>query len=137
MIKWIEGILHKDGKVLIGKLRRPDGLIPRIQWTFPFVELKESESPRKAIKNLFEEEFGMKIDVGDCLLKYTPSENPKVEQYFYELKHVFGNVLVSKRYSNFSWIKPTQILKFFSTSVSKEIMDYLRLLERYGKGKII
>ena len=137
MIKWVEGILYRDGHVLIGKLRRKNTLITRIEWTFPFKTIKENESPRKTIKSLFEKEFGVKVNIGKFLLKYGPSENPKVEQYFYELKHVSGNVISSKNYSQFSWIKPTQILKYFSTSVSKELLDYLKSLEKTGKGIII
>ncbi len=137
MIKWVEGIVHKDGYVLIGKLRRRNVLIPRLQWTFPFKEIQEEESPRKIIKNLFEKDFGMHIKINRFLVKYIPSENPNVEQYFYELKHVAGNVIASKEYSQFAWIKPTQVVKYFSTSISKEIIDYLRFLEKSGKGIII
>lgn len=136
-IKWIEGILYRNGNVLIAKLRKTNPLIPRTGWTFPFVELKEGESPRLALKRLFQEDLGMLIGIGNFLIKYNPSENPDVEQLFYELKHVSGNVLSAKDYSNFSWVRPTQILKFFSTSISKELMDYLRLLEKEGKGTII
>lgn len=137
MIKWVEGILYKDGYVLIGKLRRRNVLISRLQWTFPFKEIHEDESPRKIIKNLFQNDFGMKVKVNKFLVKYTPSENPNIEQYFYELKWLSGNVITSRDYSHFSWVKPTQVLKYFSTSISKEIMDYLRFLEKSGKGIII
>ena len=137
MIKWVHGVLYRDGYVLIGKLRKKNPLISRIQWVFPFKRMKEEESPRKIIKSLFEKEFGMEVTIGRFLVKYVPSENPKVEQYFYELKPISGNVISSKNYSQFSWIKPTQIVKYFSTSISKDLMDYLRSLEKTGKGMII
>ncbi len=137
MIRWVEGVLYRDGYVLIGQLRRANPLIPRIIWTFPFEEMVDGESPRKIIKNLFEKELGIKVNVGKLLVKYNPSENPSVEQYFYELKYASGNPISSKKYAHLMWIKPTQVLKYFSTSMSKDLMDYLRFLEKSGKGIII
>ncbi len=137
MIKWVVGILQKDGYILIGKLRKENPLIPRMEWTFPFKKIQEGESPRKTINKFFNEELKLNADVKKFLIKYTPSENAKIEQYFYELKCNFGNPVSSKDFSKFMWIKPTQILKYFETSISKEIMDYLQFLEKKGKGLII
>jgi hypothetical protein len=137
MIKWVEGILYRDGYVLIGKLRKKNPLITRLQWTFPFRQLEEDESPRKAIKFFFKSEFGIEVVVSKFLLKYNPSEKPNLEQYFYGLKYSSGNAITSKNYSQFLWIKPTQVLKYFSTSISKELMDYLRFLEKTGKEIVI
>lgn len=136
MIRWVEGVLYRDGYVLIGRLRRKNPLIPRLQWTFPFKEVEEGESPRKEVKKLFKD-FGIKVSISKFLVKFNPSENPNIEQYFYELKYVSGNPVYSKDYSNFCWVKPTQILKYFSTSISKDLIDYLRFLEKTGKGVII
>lgn len=135
-IKWVVGILNKDGKVLIAKLRNKEPLIPRMSWTFPFVQLKEEESPRIAIKRFFENELKIAIEVGKFLFKENPSENPKIEMYFYELKHKSGNVINSKNFSEFSWILPTQVIKYFTTSVSRELLDYLTFLEKKGEGLI-
>ena len=137
MIKWGIGIVQRDGYVLIGKLRKENPMIPRMKWTFPLIKIKDDESPRTAIKTLFNEHLGLKVSIEKFLLKYVPSENTKVEQYYYELKRTAGNVISSKDYAEFCWIKPTQVLKFFTTAISKELMDYLRTLEKTGKGLII
>ena len=137
MIKWVVGILQKDGYVLIGRLKGQNSLIPRMNWTFPFKKVEEGDSPRKAIKNLFSDEMSMNIDIKRFLIKHTPSENARIEQYFYELKCSYGNPRSSKEFSNFTWVKPTQVLKYFETSMNKEIMDYLNFLEKKGKGIII
>jgi hypothetical protein len=136
-IKWIVGILNKDGRVLIAKIRGKELLIPRMQWTFPYIMLKDEESPRVAIKKLFEGEFKINVDVGKFMFKESPSENPKIEMYFYELKHKLGNVINSKNFSEFSWIMPTQIIKYFTNSVSRELLDYLTFLEKKGEGLIM
>jgi hypothetical protein len=136
-IKWVVGVLNRDSRVLIAKLRNKNPLIVRLQWSFPFTELKDEESPRKAIQRLFENELGMKIEVGKFLLKTSPSENPNIEQYFYEVKHKKGSVVNSKNFSEFSWVMPTQIVKYFTTSVSRELMDYLGFLEKQGKGVML
>ncbi|MCD6547206.1 MAG: hypothetical protein J7K22_01480 [Nanoarchaeota archaeon] len=137
MIRWVEGIVYRDGRVLICKLKHKNPLITRLQWTFPFAELKDEESPRMAVKNLFKNELNMNIEVGKFLIKFVPSENPNIEQLFYEIKYKGGHPIFSKNFSDFTWVKPTQILKYFTTSISKDIMDYLRFLEKNGKGIII
>ena len=136
VIRWIMGVAHRDGRVLIAKLRNKEALIPRMQWTFPYIVLKEEESPRTAVKRLFGETLGLNVEAGKFLLKSTPSENPKVEQYFYEVKYKSGNVVHTKDFSEYTWILPTQVLKYFTTSLSKDLMDYLRSLEKGGTGII-
>lgn len=133
-IKWVVGVVNRDGRVLIAKLRNKEALIPRLQWMFPYTPLKEEESPRTAIKRLFGGELGINVEVGKFLLKSVPSENPKIEQYFYEVKYKSGNVINSKEFLEFSWILPTQIIKYFTTSVSRDLMDYLNFLEKKGTG---
>lgn len=135
-IRWIMGIAHRDGRVLIAKLRNRELLIPRMQWTFPYIVLKEEESPRTAVKRLFGETLGLNVEAGKFLLKSIPSENPKIEQYFYEVKYKSGNVINTKDFSEFTWILPTQVLKYFTTSLSRDLMDYLRSLEKGGEGVI-
>lgn len=136
-IRWVVGIASRDNHVLITKLRQKNMLIPRMDWFFPFAELKEGESPRIMVKKLFVDEFGMDITVGQMLLKHTPSENPKIEQYFYEIKPKYHAVVLGNTFSQYSWIKPMQVLKYFTTSLSSELKDYLTSLEETGKGVII
>lgn len=136
MIKIVKGILYRDGRILIGKLRYKDDLISRLVWTFPFKKIQEGESPRTEVKKLFSD-IGITIDAGKFLLKCIPSENPKIEEYYYESKFKSGNIINSKDFSEFMWVKPTQVLKYFTTSINKDLMDYLRTLEKTGKGVII
>jgi len=136
-IRWVVGVLNRDSRVLIAKIRSKELLIPRMQWAFPYTTLRDEESPRTAIKRLFNNELGMNIEVGKFLVKVIPSENPKVEQYFYEVKYRAGNVINSKDFSEFTWILPTQVLKYFTTSISRDLMDYLNFLEKKGTGIII
>ena len=136
MIKIAKAILYKDARILIAKLRYNEALIPKMDWTFPYVLLREGESPRILVKNIFSE-FGVQADPGRFFLKCTPSENPKVEEYYYESKYKKGFVTNSKVYSQFAWVLPTQILKYFTTTVNKELMDYLRSLEQTGEGVVI
>jgi hypothetical protein len=136
MIKIAKAIMYKDARVLIAKLRYKEALIPKMEWTFPYVMLKENESPRVLVKGIFSE-FGLQADPGRFFLKCVPSENFKIEEYYYESKYKKGFVTNSKIYSQFAWVLPTQILKYFTTTINKELMDYLRSLEQTGKGVVI
>lgn len=136
MIKIAKAIVYKDARVLIAKLRYTDALMPKVEWTFPYVLLKDNESPRVLVKNTFSE-FGLQVDPGRFFLKCVPSENFKLEEYYYESRYQRGFVTNSNVYSQFAWILPTQVIKYFTTTVNKELMDYLRSLEETGKGVII
>lgn len=135
-IKWVMGLIVRDGRILLAKLKHKNDLIVRLQWTFPFTKINDEESPRIAIQRLFSS-MKMNVKTGKFLIKYIPSENPKIEEYFYTVKHIKGNPVQSDEYSEFVWIKPTQVLKYLTTSVSKDVMDYLRVLEKTGKELII
>ena len=138
MIRWVKGILYRDGKVLIAKLRKADPLINRIVWTFPYIQLSQGQSPRKAAKKLFEEDLSFKnIKIDKFLIKHVPSENAKIEQYYYRIDPGIGNPIPCDKFSEYTWVNPTQVLKYFTTSINKELMHYLRSLEKTGKGIII
>ena len=136
MTKWVKGILYRDGRILIAKLRYKNDLITRMQWTFPFKKIDDGESPRTEIKKVFSG-LGLNINAGRFLLKAIPSENPKVEEYYYESKYLGGILTNSDKYSEFAWVRPTQVLKFFTTSINNDLMNYLRTLEKTGEGVII
>lgn len=136
MIRWAKGILYKDARILIGKLRHPNDLIPRMQWTFPLRTIKDGESPRIEIKRTFSE-LGLSVDAGKFLIKTIPSENPKIEEYYYESVYRSGFLKNSGAFSEFAWVRPTQVLKYFTTSINNDLMEYLRSLEKTGEGVII
>jgi hypothetical protein len=135
-IKWVSCIAVRDGSILLAKLRNKNPLIVRLQWTFPFVPLQEGESPRIAVQRLFES-IKLNVNVGKFLVKFVPSENPKIEQMFYDVNCKRGFPQPSDQFSQFVWIRPMQILKYYTTSISSDVMDYLRSLDKTGKGAII
>jgi hypothetical protein len=136
MIKWVKGIVYRDARILIGRLRHKNDLIPRMEWTFPFKKIQDRESPRTEVKKVFNE-LGLNIEAGKFLLKCIPSENTKVEEYYYESRYKSGILKNSSVFSEFAWVRPTQVLKYFTTSINKDLLDYLRSLEKTGEGVII
>jgi len=132
MVKWAVAILKKEDHILIGQLKERTMTMPNMTWYFPFTELKENESPRKAIKRIFEEDFNLDVEVDKLIDKYVPSENPKLTQYIYLVKYKGGSSAISKSMKDMTWIKPTQITKYLTNFMSKSFMEYLEHLE---KGK--
>jgi len=132
MVKWAVAILKKEDHILIGQLKERTMTMPNMTWYFPFTELKENESPRKAIKRIFEEDFNLDVEVDKLMDKYVPSENPKLTQYIYLVKYKGGFSNTSKSMKDMTWIKPTQITKYLTNFMSKSFMEHLEHLE---KGK--
>ena len=135
-IKWVSCIAVRDGNILLARMRNKNPFITRLEWTFPFIPLQEGESPRIAVHRLFDS-IKLDVNVGKFLVKFVPSENPKIEQMFYDVDCKRGFPQPSEDFSQFVWIRPRQILKYYTTSISSDIMDYLRSLEETGKGAII
>jgi hypothetical protein len=135
-IKWIVCIIEKNGYILLSRLKGKEALIPRLDWFFPYIKLNEDESPRIAVKRLANE-LKIRVEAGKFLIKYVPSENPKVEQYFYTAKMISGVAQYSERFSQNMWIKPSQLMKYISSGVSSDIIDYLNSLEKTGTGYMI
>lgn len=131
-IKWLEAIVYRDGKVLISKLRGMNQLIPRMEWCFPYSEMTEVESPRFAIRKMVKDSLGLEAGSTKFIAKVIPSECSKIEKYVYLIEPTSGILSSSKNFCEHMWVRPTQILRFFTTSINKEVMDLLRKIEEQG-----
>ncbi|MDP8012496.1 MAG: NUDIX domain-containing protein [Nanoarchaeota archaeon] len=118
-------IILRDKEVLLVKLKDLDKALPRSTWVFPFVELEENESPRKAINDLLRE-FGINYSLRKEIFKYVPSENPKLNYVVYVVDYAGGEPNVTARFQTYKWVKAEDIIAYSTTFMDTNISNYLK-----------
>lgn len=128
------GIVVKDGKVLIGLRKEKDKWVANLSWVFPggkMDTLKFDDELKKIIK----EETGIEVEVKSLVAsRIHPDSGFKDVQiialYFYcqpisKEKEKAGGIL-----ERLKWVKPSDVFKFFTTSVADEVTKFLIMIEK-------
>lgn len=119
----------KTKKILIGK-RKDDPHVPELSWCFiggraHYDELEES------IKKIVKEKVGLDVEPKKIIHAKTYPEHRKIISiYFTTTYHSGEPELKSKYFAELKWIKPTEIKKYFTTSIHSEIYKFMESLER-------
>lgn len=119
----------RDGEVLIARRRKTNEYIPRLTWCFPYAMLSENESPRAKVIELFEKETGIKVKIKKFLFTAVPSENYKVTDYYYWVEYVAGSLKSGENFSELKWVKPSELPKYFTTTIEYKVMEFLKQFE--------
>jgi 8-oxo-dGTP diphosphatase len=64
----VAGVIHRDGKVLIGQRMARDR--HGLKWEFPGGKVEPGETPRQALQRELREELGVESEVGAELARY-------------------------------------------------------------------
>lgn len=121
-------IVLKDDMVLLVKLKEQDRLLPRATWVFPYLELKEVDSPRKTVNDMLLT-FNLKYDLTDKLFRYSPSENPKINYITYVAKYIDGEPDVGNLFQTFKWVQVSDITTYSTSFMDGNVARYLNELK--------
>jgi len=124
------GILFLNGRVLIGRRKEKDFLIPRLTWVFPGGKVSDEESPRIGLKREFKRETGFNVRIKRFLFSRVPSECSKITLFYYEVEPISGSLRAGGDLKELKWVKPTEVVKYFTTSIDLRVMNYLKALEQ-------
>jgi hypothetical protein len=124
MNKRVSVILLKGKEVMLVKLKEPDRMLPRATWVFPFVQLPEDESPRKALNDLLKS-FDVSYAIRDKVFKYSPSENPKINYIVYVVDFESGEPDISSLFHTYKWVSVSDIAAFSTSFADANIAAYL------------
>lgn len=124
MNKRVSVIILRGKDVLLVKLKDIDKALPRSSWVFPFLELQENESPRKAFNDLLHE-FGINYSIRKETFKYTPSENPKLFYIVYVVDYIGGEPDVSREFQTYKWVPINEITTYSTSFMDANISRYL------------
>jgi ADP-ribose pyrophosphatase YjhB (NUDIX family) len=128
------GIVAKNGQVLIGRRKTKDHWVDNLVWAFPGGQMHTLHFNEELKKNI-KKETGLDVDVKSLVAsRIHPDSGFKKVQivalYFYcepasEKKEKPGNNL-----GKLKWVKPSDVFKFFTTSVADEVTKFLLMIEK-------
>jgi len=128
------GIVYKQGKILIGK-REKDPYLPQLTWCFPGGRPTHKHSLSACLRMEIKKKTNLDVNVLDVIFTRTMPEKPELLNlyYFCEVTDESPKQKVGKKIKELKWVKPTEVEKYFTTSIDPVVMSFLQALE---KGEI-
>ncbi len=123
------GIIYnlKTKKILIGK-RVNDPHITELSWCFPGGRPAYEEELEHYLKLEIKKKTGLKVDVNEIIFAKTYPEKKEFLSIYYLCKLVDGRGKIGDKFVEIKWIKPSEVQKYFTTSIAPEILDFLKTL---------
>lgn len=128
------GIIVKDGKVLIGARRKRDPWVENLSWVFPGGQMHTLNFNDEIKKNI-KKETGLDVSVKSLITsRVHPDSGFKNVQiialYFYCEQISKDKETTGKNLGKLKWVKPSDVFKFFTTSVADEVTKFLMMIEK-------
>jgi len=128
------GIVAKNGKVLIGQRSKKDPWVENLTWVFPGGQMHTLHFGDE-LKKSIQIETGLDIEVKSLVTsRIHPDSGFKNVQiitlYFYCQPLPDGKETAGKKFKKLKWVKPSDVFKYFTTSVSDETTRFLMMLEK-------
>jgi len=122
------GIIIKEGKVLIGQRKEKDPYVKELTWVFPggkFDSLDFEEELTAKIK----EETWLSVYVNQLiharLIPDSPEKKVKIIAIYYHCTPVSGKENAGGDLKKLSWVEPTKVFHYFTTSTADEVVSFL------------
>jgi len=124
------GIIYnpKTRKILIGK-REDDPYVKELSWCFPGGRPEYKEDLGIYLKHKIKTKVGLDIDVKQIVFAKTYPKKWEFLSIYYLCEFVKGKEKVSKQFVELKWVKPTDVKKYFTTSLHPKLLKYLKTLE--------
>lgn len=124
------GIVYnsKTRQILIGK-RENDPHIKELSWTFPGGRPAYQEDLEFYLQHEIKVKTGLVVDVKKIIFAKTYPEKREFLSIYYLCEVIDGNEKAGEKFSELKWIKPIEIQKYFTTSISPKLLEYLKTLE--------
>jgi len=115
-------------QILIGK-RENDPYIKELSWTFPGGRPAYEEDLEFYLKHEIKIKTGLDVDVKKVIFAKTYPEKREFLSVYYYCEVVGGEEKAGERLVETQWVKPTDVQKYFTTSLHPKLLEYLKTLE--------
>jgi len=125
------GIVYnpKTRKILIGK-REKDPYIKELSWTFPGGRPAYKKDLDFYLKHEIKIKTGLDVNVKKIVFAKTYPEKREFLSIYYLCEVVGGKEKAGQKFVEIKWIKPTDVQKYFTTSLHPNLLKYLKTLEQ-------
>lgn len=126
-------IIHKDGKILIGR-REDDPYIKELTWCFPGGRPTYDKPLEESLKEEIKKKTNLDIKVKKLIFARTYPEKREFLSLYYLCEYylcepVEGIEKPGEKFKELKWVKPTEVTKYFTTSIDPFILEFLKKLE--------
>lgn len=124
------GIIYnpKNKKILIGK-REEDLFVKGLSWCFPGGRPKYGETLEQGLKREVTIKTGLDIDIKKLIFARVVTEKKDFLLIYYFCECSSGKARAGEKFSEVKWIKPSEVKKYFTTSVDPAILKFLKSLK--------
>lgn len=124
------GIVYnpKTHKILIGK-RENDPYLKELSWAFPGGRPAYEKDLEFYLRHEIKIKTGLDVKVEKVVFAKTYPEKREFLSVYYLCKVESGKEKAGEKFVETKWVKPTEVQKYFTTSLHPDLLGYLRTLE--------
>ncbi|MFA5797099.1 MAG: NUDIX domain-containing protein [Candidatus Woesearchaeota archaeon] len=124
------GIVYnpKTRQILIGK-RENDPYIKELSWAFPGGRPAYKKDLEFYLKHEIKIKTGLDVDVKKVIFAKTYPEKREFLSIYFYCEVISGKEKTGKKFVEIKWVKPTDVQKYFTTSLHPKLLEYLKTLE--------
>ena len=124
------GIVYnpKTKKILIGR-RENDPYIKKLSWCFPGGRPSYGKDLELYLKKEIKIKTGINVDVKRIVFAKTYPEKREFLSIFYYCEITGGKEKPNQKFVEIKWVKPTEVKKYFTTSIHPKVFEFLRTLK--------
>jgi ADP-ribose pyrophosphatase YjhB (NUDIX family) len=134
----VQGIVYDSTtkKILIGR-RVKDPYMEKLTWGFPGGRAGYEADLEESLKEQVRKKTGIEVIVKQVVFAKTYPEDRRILSIYYlcEPVEAAGIVLSDSKakagegFVELKWVRPTEVTKYFTTSLHRRLFDYLKTLE--------
>ena len=124
------GIVYnpKTRKIIIGR-RENDPYLKNLSWCFPGGRPSYEEDLEFYLKKEIKKKTGLEVDVKNVVFAKTYPEKREFLSIYYYCEAVGGNERVGEKFVELKWVKPSDVKRYFTTSLHPKLMEFLKKLD--------
>jgi len=114
--------------ILIGK-RENDPHIKELSWCFPGGRPAYEKDIEAYLQDEIKLKTGLEIDVQNIVFAKTYPEKREFMSIYYLCEVTGGAERFGEKFVELRWVKPTDVQKYFTTSLHPKLLAYLKTLD--------
>lgn len=119
----------KTKKILIGR-REKDPYVEKLSWVFPGGRPGYAEDLEHYLKKEVKVKTNMEIKDEKVIYAKTYPEKREFLSIYYACVTNGNQAIPGESLVELKWVKPTEVTKYFTTSLHPKVLDFLKKLEQ-------
>ncbi|MFH0714778.1 MAG: NUDIX domain-containing protein [Candidatus Diapherotrites archaeon] len=119
---------EKAGKILIGR-RENDPHVKELGWCFPGGRPLYEGELEESLKAEIRKKTGLEVEVKEIVFAKTYPEKREFLAIYYCCSPKGGKEQSGEKFKELKWIRPTEVTKYFTTSLHPKVLEFLKTLE--------